>query len=185
VEDSTSRENENQELGLSQKSISDGVHDGYEAEKELELLLADNIEQRMEEGLEGPGPIRHTIQSSTVNRVVLNPAPLSSNIPTTETPLRRRNTRIPNSSVQASVAESSAAMSKIAEAALVTANATQSQESWDRNFRTTQWAVELEDPQSSRMERQYLARLETYKVQMQLYASGTIPIMPSSPKWNS
>jgi len=60
VEDSTSRENENQELGLSQKSISDGVHDGYEAEKELELLLADNIEQRMEEGLEGPGPIRVT-----------------------------------------------------------------------------------------------------------------------------
>jgi len=139
----------------------------------------------VKEGLEDAGPISHPIHSPMVNQVALNPAPLSSNIPTTETPRRRRNAGIPNSSVQASGAESSATMSKIAEAALVTANAKQSQESWDRKFRTTQWAVELENQQSSRMKHQYLARLETYKIQMQLYVSGTIPIMPPSPKWNS
>ena len=146
-------------------------------ERELELLLAENVEQSMGEVSDNHGQISNPIPSTTVNRVAL-----SSNIPTTETPLKRRNTRIPNSSVQASVAESSAVLSKIAEAAVVTANAKESQERWDRNFRTSQWAVELEDRQSSRMERQYLVRLETYKVQMQLYASGTIPTMPSSPK---
>ena len=40
VEDSISRQNENQELRLSQRSISDRVHDGYETKKELELLIA-------------------------------------------------------------------------------------------------------------------------------------------------